>query len=134
MAKKLCVIGLDCVTPQLLYGEWLDEQAIITPEGRPGKVHGPPECLDRLFLASHALGRVRQAGEILQGSLADTLRSLEARTCKTPLQCQFWMSSHEIGQADADGHQGLLGRLLCRSPNQLQIGQVFVEEDFFVPK
>jgi predicted AlkP superfamily phosphohydrolase/phosphomutase len=25
MGKKLCVIGLDCVTPQLLFGEWLDD-------------------------------------------------------------------------------------------------------------
>lgn len=25
MGKKLCVIGLDCVTPQLFFGEWLDE-------------------------------------------------------------------------------------------------------------
>jgi predicted AlkP superfamily phosphohydrolase/phosphomutase len=25
MARKLCVIGLDCVTPQLLFGPWLEE-------------------------------------------------------------------------------------------------------------
>ena len=29
MGKKLCVIGLDCVTPQLLYGPWLDEMPNI---------------------------------------------------------------------------------------------------------
>ena len=25
MAKKLVMIGLDCVTPQLVYDQWLDE-------------------------------------------------------------------------------------------------------------
>ena len=29
MGKRLVVIGLDCVTPQLLYGEWLDEMPNI---------------------------------------------------------------------------------------------------------
>ena len=29
MGKQLCVIGLDCVTPQLLYGDWLDEMPNI---------------------------------------------------------------------------------------------------------
>ena len=25
MRNKLCIIGLDCVAPELLYGPWLDE-------------------------------------------------------------------------------------------------------------
>ena len=29
MSKRLMIIGLDCVTPQLLYSEWLDEMPTI---------------------------------------------------------------------------------------------------------
>jgi predicted AlkP superfamily phosphohydrolase/phosphomutase len=39
MAKRLCVIGLDCLTPQLLFGPWLDEMPNVR-RVMAGGIHG----------------------------------------------------------------------------------------------